>query len=489
MENNNIKNRILVVDDNLSGLYLTTKNLRLEGYDILEASSGFEALDKVLLMPDVVLLDVKLPDINGFEVCRRIKADPRTCGIPVIHLSATYLDNESKIKGLNTGADAYLTHPVEPKVLSATIEAMMRIKRAEARYQEIALQWKSTFDSISDALCLVNASGNVIRCNQAFTGLPGMESVRIPGLPLSSLVPEFASYTPEYFHEYFLRKKDENWGDEEKWIFNKWFLVGINAVTDNMGLYQGSVFRMTDITGLKNTQSELNSTLKELGRSNEELELFAYIASHDLKEPLRMVTSYTQLLLRKHSGQLEGEASEYAGFITKSIEKMHNLINDLLMYSRVKTRQKNFTSVNMNQILQDALLNLSLSIKETGTQVTYDSFPDVKGDPVQLLQVFQNLIGNAIKFRKKDERQEIHIGVKPVGKEYEFCVSDKGIGIEKEFFERIFVIFQQLNDREAYPGTGLGLAICKKIIQRHGGSIRVESEFGKGATFYFTLPV
>jgi light-regulated signal transduction histidine kinase (bacteriophytochrome) len=212
-----------------------------------------------------------------------------------------------------------------------------------------------------------------------------------------------------------------------------------------------------------------------------------------LQEPLRMVTSFVGLLADRYRGQLGADADEFIGYAVEGAKRMQQLILDLLEYSRVGTRGQSLQPTDANAALDEALWNLGLAIEDAGATVTHDPLPTVWADPVQLSQLLQNLIGNAIKFRGS-EPPRIHIGVRATfevsetSKVWEFAVRDNGIGIDPQFFERIFVIFQRLHNRAAYPGTGIGLAICKKIVERHGGRIWVESAPGQGSTFYFTLP-
>lgn len=250
------------------------------------------------------------------------------------------------------------------------------------------------------------------------------------------------------------------------------------------------IITITDITDRKAAEEALLERSKELERSNQELEQFAYVASHDLQEPLRMVSSYTQLLARRYKGQLDSDADEFIAFAVDGAQRMQMLINDLLAYSRVSRKGQPFKPVNCEMVLKRVLAMLRQAISESKATITYDPLPTIIADGRQLLQLFQNLISNALKYRSQTP-PKIHIGfgAKSLaeGGGSLFWVEDNGIGIEPQYTERIFIIFQRLHSRAEYPGTGIGLAICKKIVQRHGGRIWVESEFGKGSTFYFTI--
>jgi PAS domain S-box-containing protein len=232
---------------------------------------------------------------------------------------------------------------------------------------------------------------------------------------------------------------------------------------------------------------ELKQAIAALERSNRELEQFAYVASHDLQEPLRMVSSFTQLLAKRYQGKLDKDADEFIAYAVAGAERMQRLINDLLTYSRVDTRGKSFEPIDSEAVFNQAVANLRVAIKEGEAVITHDPLPPLIADDLQIVQLFQNLLGNAIKFHGK-EPPRIHVSAKQEGNEWVFSFRDNGIGIAPEYFDRIFVIFQRLHGREEYPGTGTGLTICKKIVECHGGRIWVESEPSKGSTFYFTIP-
>lgn len=266
----------------------------------------------------------------------------------------------------------------------------------------------------------------------------------------------------------------------------------------------------SDITRLKQLEDALKRKNEDLERSNKELEQFAYVASHDLQEPLRMVTSYLQLLERRYKDKLDSDANDFIHFAVDGASRMKALVEGLLRFSRVQSKGKPFKPTDVNGILRAVLKNLEAVIEESGAKITYDPLPTVMADDLQLTQLFQNLIGNAIKFRDKSP-PEVHISAVPVERfgspgssfqrtmdaqqegynrgygTWKFSVSDNGIGIAPEYGDRLFQIFQRLHPKGEYPGTGIGLAICKKVVELHGGRIWMESEPGKGSTFCFTL--
>lgn len=237
----------------------------------------------------------------------------------------------------------------------------------------------------------------------------------------------------------------------------------------------------------KARQAQLQRKSRELEEANTELQQFAYVASHDLREPLRMIAGFTQSLEKRYRGTLDTTADEYITFIVDGVARMQDLINDLLAYSRVGTRGVPFEPVGMEDALQNVLINLKTSIGETAATVTHGPLPVIQADPIQMMQVLQNLISNAIKFHRADAPPVIHVTGGLEGGEWVFSVRDNGIGIDPEFFGRLFTLFQRLHTREQYPGSGLGLAITKKIVGRHGGRVWVESEPGKGSTFHFSV--
>jgi PAS domain S-box-containing protein len=246
---------------------------------------------------------------------------------------------------------------------------------------------------------------------------------------------------------------------------------------------------ITDLSYYKRVEEELKKLVEELRSSNEELQSFAYITSHDLQEPLRSIASYAQLIQRRYGGQLEGDADEFIEYMVNGAKRMQQMIQGLLDYSRIGTKSGEFREFSSEEAYNHALSNLHSSIEEYHAELTHDPLPVIFADPDQIVRVFQNLISNAIKFRKKDENPRIYISAQKENNEYVFSVSDNGIGIEIQYTDRIFEVFKRLHAIGEYGGAGIGLAIVKRIIDGHGGRVWVESSLGNGSSFYFTIPV
>ncbi|MCX6027391.1 MAG: ATP-binding protein, partial [Chloroflexi bacterium] len=338
----------------------------------------------------------------------------------------------------------------------------------------------------SDLICAAGFDGYLKEVNPAFERVLGFRQDEMMMSPFIEFVhPDDRAATQAVVatladgqtlaaFENRYRCKDGSW---------KWLLW--NASSDPR---EQLIFAMAhDVTERKEADTKLKKTLADVERSNKELEQFAYVASHDLQEPLRMVSSYTQLLAKRFEGQLDRDAQDFIGYAVDGANRMQRLIQDLLMYSRVTTRGRPYELVDLHQVLGEAVANLQAAISESGALVSNGDLPALIADRTQLVQVFQNLIGNAIKFHKEVEPPRVHISARRDGEEWIISVKDNGIGIDPKHFSRLFVIFQRLHGPQQYPGTGIGLALCQRIVARHGGRIWVESAPGQGSEFLFTL--
>jgi len=269
---------------------------------------------------------------------------------------------------------------------------------------------------------------------------------------------------------------------------NQKFLYNIETPIRNADGSVSKLYISRDITKIKKVEQDLLSTLENLKSVNIELERFAYVASHDLQEPLRMIVSFIQLLEKRYKDKLDEDADEFITFIVDGAKRMQALINDLLSYSRIGRKDKQLSHLDLNIVIKTVINNLKKSIVETDAQITYDPLPKILGNEAEFIQLLQNLISNAIKFHKEEETPVVHISAKLQKNQWIFSVRDNGIGIDSQYFDRIFIFFQRWHKKDEFGGTGIGLTICKKIIELHSGKIWVESELGKGSTFYFSIP-
>lgn len=345
---------------------------------------------------------------------------------------------------------------------------------------------RTFFDMSLDMLCIADFEGYFKRINPAWEATLGFSTEELSAVPYIDFVhPDDRERTLKEAAELHIGRNTVSF--ENRYLCknggHRWLLWRAHADFDSKLIYATA----RDITDRKEFEKTLRTTAAELARSNDELSQFAYIASHDLQEPLRMVASFLQLIEKRYDSVLDAEGKNFIHFAVDGAKRMQSLIQDLLALSRVQTRAKPSDLTDCAAVFRDVMDDLQFAVAEVGATVTCDSLPVVVADSVQLAQLFQNLLGNALKFRGKDPVR-IHVGVVRREKESEFSVTDNGIGIDPQFFERIFGIFQRLHARSELPGTGIGLAVCKKIVERHAGRIWVESKPGSGSKFFFTIP-
>jgi PAS domain S-box-containing protein len=381
-------------------------------------------------------------------------------------------------------------------LVTAAIRDIRVRKAAEQHLAQMEGRYRGLLEAAPDAMMLVDRGGKIVLVN--------LQAERQFGYRHDELIGQLASTLFSQDSVQLLRASVRRSGDggfaeqpstgievEGRRNDGRFFPIEVtlSALPTDEGTLLATAIR--DITARKLTEAQLMQTVAELNRSNEELGQFAYIASHDLQEPLRMVASYTQLLSRRYKGKLDSDADEFISFAVDGANRMQQLIQDLLAYSRVATQGKVLVETSSEEAFQQALRNLGGAIEDSGALVTHDPLPTVLADAGQLIQLFQNLVSNAIKFQNPGVPC-IHVSAtrnrdNGGGARWLFAVKDNGLGIESQYFDRIFGMFQRLHKREEFEGTGIGLAVCKKIVERHGGSISVESHMGHGSTFHFGL--
>jgi PAS domain S-box-containing protein len=347
---------------------------------------------------------------------------------------------------------------------------------------------KEMIEGMTDPVIMSALNGKIVRFNKATSEFWGYGDEIIGKLPTALVVereaPVVFGVINDALHKGFVKNVEHTALTKDKREVP--ILLSVVMLRDSEGNPLSMIASTRDISERKQAEQALAEKTEDLQRSNEELERFAYVASHDLQEPLRMVTSYMQLLERRYGAKLDADAHDFIGFAIEGARRMHNLINDLLQLSRVGTHGKPFQDIELSRVFDEALNNLEVAINENGAVITRSSLPAVLVDAGQMVQLFQNLLSNAIKFHGKGP-PNIEVSAKKEDSEWIFAVKDNGIGIDPKYFDRIFAVFQRLGGNE-YPGTGLGLAQVRKIVQRHRGRIWVESQPGEGSTFYFTIP-
>ena len=418
---------------------------------------------------------------------------PPVFAVPLVFGWLRLLGERAGLYGDEFGVTLLVTASIVTLVIvvgrsAATLDkADVERKRAEEALRLAGAYNRSLLEASLDPLVTIGPDGTVTDVNAATETVTGFSREALVGT-------DFADYftDPEKaragYRQVFQEGSVRDYALEVRRRDG-----GATPVLYNASVYRDESEKVTgvfaaarDITERKRAEEALNRQAEELARSNAELEKFAYVASHDLQEPLRMISGFSQLLARRYREKLGPEADEFIGYVVDGTNRMQRLINDLLAYSRLGTRGGEFESTDVSLVLERTMQNLRAAIEESGALVSHDPMPTVTADGIQLAQLFQNLIGNAVKFRG-EPRPRVHVSARLEGGEWIFSVKDNGIGIEPKYFGRIFTIFQRLHGNTEYPGTGIGLAICRKIAERHGGRIWVESETGKGSTFFFSI--
>jgi PAS domain S-box-containing protein len=391
------------------------------------------------------------------------------------------------------------------EVLCVIARDITERKLAEEALRESEEQLAYIIDFLPDATFAIDREGKVIAWNRATEEMTGAAKNEVIGKKgFAHAIPFYGNARPilidlvfrdqkdiEKEYDFVLRKGDQLTAEVFAPLLYKGkgaYLWGIAApLYDSKGNIVGAIESIRDITEHKQIEDALTKKSEELARSNADLAQFAYAASHDLQEPLRTITSFVQLLQKRYHGKIDPDADEFIDFIVGGTKRMQQLINDLLTYSRVNTRKGPLSPMKIEDVLQKAMQNLRYILEEVKGTVIYEEMPSIVADEPQMTQLFQNLIGNALKFHG-EEAPKVEISAARKGNDWIFSVKDNGIGIDPQYKDRIFEIFQRLHTREEYSGTGIGLAIAKKIVERHGGRIWVDGEPGKGTTFRFTIP-
>ncbi|TAN57027.1 MAG: PAS domain S-box protein [Magnetospirillum sp.] len=484
--------RVLLVEDSVDDAELVELELINGGFApvIVRVETGDEMRRQLARGGwEVVLSDYHLPAFGAEAALDTLLASG--LDLPFIILSgmvraeeAVKLMKRGACDFLDKAALARLVPAIEREVRDAAGRARRRTAEEQVRIMSMAVEQSPV------AVMITDTTGVVTYVNPCFCANSGYERHEVVGRT-PAIVKSGETSDQEYRQLWQTITSGNVWRgmfhNRRKDGSSYWDEASISPVRDLSGRISHFVGITQDVTERQMKEMELHKAVEHLTKANTELERFAYVASHDLQEPLRTLTSFTQLLDRRFHGRLDSEAVEYMTFIVDAAKRMHELINDLLAYSRVTGEGRGFARVALAPICDLALHNLKCSIEEAGAVVTVGELPEVQGDEVQLMQLFQNLIGNAIKFRRSGTSPEVAVAAQRRPGEWLFSVRDNGIGIATTD-QDIFEIFRRLHSHAEYPGTGVGLAVCKCIIQHHQGRIWVESEPGAGSTFFFTLP-
>lgn len=497
--------RILAVDDMEAKRYAWERILTRAGFDVFTASTGNEALRRSKENPDLIILDVRLPDIGGMEVCRKIKGEPSTASIPVLHISASLITSEDRTQALEGGADGYLTEPVDPEELVASVRALLRMRSAEDAARKLAAEWQSTFDAIQDGVVVVDPAGTISRCNRAFAEMTGKSCEDLIGDSLHDvLVNQLMFQDSPLFVGLAVgggrRSAELRWGD-------RWFRVTFDPIRNGKESV-GFTGIFSDVTARVAAEQEVESARQQLHRLNagleervtertrrlqdavQELEAFSYTIAHDLRAPLRAMHRFSEILIEEYAPALDDEGKSYARRIIAGAEKMDLLINDLLRYSKLTQSEIRSQRIATGPLIAEVLRQVHSDPAVPEPDVTLqEPLPDVVGDRVLLSQVFLNLLSNAMKFVKPGTRPRIRVTGECRDGRATVSMLDNGIGVEKESQARLFRVFERLGVAKDYPGTGIGLAVVRRAMERMGGECGVESGSGEGSRFWIRLPV
>ncbi len=496
--------KVLLVDDRQDKRLALTAILEDMDLELVTAQSGRDALRMVLIHEfAVILLDVSMPLMDGIETASLIRQRKVNEHLPIIFITAFNDTDDQASRGYALGAVDFIFAPVIPAVLRSKVAVFVDLfrKNCEIKRQSDLLRIESEhrmaslenrLDDLLNRLHVgvyrLTRQGVLISANPSFYLLFGIDPVTAPqplNFPLLYLNDDDRTAIAGLLEiagevvEYPVRQCRPD--GTVRWIsLSKVVVVDRDGGQHIDGLAE-------DITARKQAEEALIAKAQELARSNAEHEEFAYVASHDLQEPLRTVSSYASLIAGRYTDRLDDKGRKYFEHIVGGATHMQNLIRDILAFSKIG---KGLTQINVNcnEVMDRVLFHMEQSIATSGAAITREVLPTIIGDPVLLGQVFQNLISNALKFRHKDRQPTVHIGVERKGAFWSFSVADNGIGIPAQHFDKIFSVFQRLHSHDEYDGTGIGLAICRKAIHQFGGTISVDSIPGSGTTFRFVLP-
>ncbi|MFN7139500.1 MAG: sensor histidine kinase [Limisphaerales bacterium] len=496
--------RVLIVDDNIAmarGLAVLLE----PHYEVREVHNGRDALQQAeSFRPDLILLDIELPDTNGFEVCRKLRAHPQLKEMLIVHISASRAGREDQLAGLETGAHAFITLPTSNRELLARINAMMRVKEVEHALRESERRYRSLAEALPNLVWTCNAQGECEYLSQQWIDYTGVAPDEHKGYRwINALHPDdrdraYALWQKtlagecHYDLEYRLRGSDGSY---------RWFKTRAVPSRNEEGTIVQWFGTCTDITELMEARETLRENQAELGRRVQqrtselqetvrELENFSYTIAHDLRAPLRAMNSFSAILLEEHAHELSGDGKDYLSRIARASKRFDQMLTDLLWYSQLNLLRVQIKEIPVRETIFQAIKLLAAEIKRTQAEVTVEEeeIPAVVlAEKSMLLVVLQQLISNSMKFNQAGAPR-IAIGAQAQGGQIRIFVRDNGIGIDQRHHERIFKIFEKLDAATGNRGTGIGLAVAKKCVERMNGKLNLESSPGKGSCFWVELP-
>jgi PAS domain S-box-containing protein len=494
--------RILLVDDQPANLLALEAILEDLGQELVRAASGEQALE-VLGQQDfaVILLDVRMPGLDGFETAERVRSRDRSRHTPIIFLTAHDTDQFPAAEAYRLGAVDYLVKPLVPQIVRAKVAAFVELFAEKQQARRQAEQLRLIVQGVTDyAIFMLDPAGCVATWNAGAERIKGYAAAEIIGRHFSCFYPPQAQERGDPGRA-LARTAAEGRFEAEGWRVRKdgsqfWANVVLTALRDADGSLKGFAKITRDVTERKRAEQKMAAYAARLQRSNKELEQFASVASHDLQEPLRKIQTFGDRLLSKCGEALGEEGRQYLQRMQTAAGRMRDLIQDLLTFSRVSSKVRPFVPVDLGVVVREVVSDLEGVVQQTGGRIEVGALPVLDADPLQMRQLFQNLIGNGLKFHRQGEAPVVLVSGRVVRGDdtplspglCEITVTDNGIGFEETYRERIFELFQRLHGRQEYEGTGMGLATCRKIVERHGGSITAHSTPGQGATFRVTLP-
>jgi PAS domain S-box-containing protein len=506
------KQKILVVDGGTGNALARAGVLEETGAQIIETKSG----DDVLAASATHDLAVAVVDVNtresGTDIAELLRSETRTRSIPIIFLSSTYSEDFHLFRGYEAGPVDFISKPCHPLVLRNKVNTFLQLDRqnkdllGHALLKSSKCYYEAILMSMGDPVIIVSLEGTIKDVNKRTLSLLGYADVNeLLGAPVRRCL-EPAGNTVHLLSDFRMKASSQMQDFQNIEVLLRTrndgripALLSGSVLRDNQGKALGTVLLVRDITERKRMEEQLNAYMLRLEQSNRQLQEFAAVASHDLQEPLRKIKAFGDLLISKYRKDLNIEAADFLERMRNAAERMQTLMESLLTYSRITTKAEPFTRVDLNQVVRNVLTDLEWRVKQTGAEIKVKDLGSIEAEPNQMHQLFQNLLGNALKFHG-DHKPVVKVYCRPHlapsknKKEVEsgfcrICVEDNGIGFDEKHIDRLFAPFQRLHGRHEYEGTGMGLAICNRIVERHSGSIKAWSTPGKGATFMVTLPI